>query len=97
MAVDFKTYYLGLDTEQRQAFAEKVGTSTGYCHQLAYGSKHVELGLADAIVAAAGGSITLDELPLTQRAKHQREVRGWDGKTERRSATRSPATNNKRA
>lgn len=73
--MDFKTYYQRLTAEAREEFAKKVGTSVGYCHQLAYGTKRVELGLADAIVATAGGEVGLDELPLTDRAKHQRIAR----------------------
>lgn len=83
--MDFKTYWQTLTPEARTALANKVGTSVGYCHQIAYGAKKIELGLALAIVAAAGQKLTLDDLPLTDRAKFQNEARQWDGKTERRA------------
>jgi hypothetical protein len=82
--MDFRTFYRQLPPDQREAFAAKVHTTAGYCHQIVYG-KRIELGLADAIVAVApsfGGHITLDELPLTDRAKAQdlvRKSQPWDG------------------
>lgn len=89
--VEFKTYYQGLSAEERESFAARVGTSTGYCHQLAYGAKRIELGLADAIVAASAGKLTLDDLPLTDRAKFQNTARQWDG-TDRRKAAKAKAS-----
>jgi hypothetical protein len=89
--MDFKTFYRGLTPAQRQTFAERVHTTPGYCHQLAYGKK-LELGLADAIVAVApdfGGSVALEELNLTDRAAAQHEVRkgapapAWNGEERR--------------
>lgn len=95
--MDFKTFYRQLTPEQRQAFAEKVHTTTGYCHQIAYG-KRLELGLADAMVAIApefGGALTLTDLNLTDRARVQDQVRRsggepaakapWDGHERRRA------------
>lgn len=87
--MDFKTYYLGLDPKARESFAERVGTTIAYCHQLAYGTKRIELGLADAIVAASVQKITLAELPLTEKAKFQSKAREWDGKSERRAKCRN--------
>jgi hypothetical protein len=81
--MDFKTYYLKLVPEEREKFAKKIGSSTGYCQQIAYGTKRLELGLADAIVAAAQPDITLADLPLTERAKFQNQARQWDGKERR--------------
>lgn len=75
--MDFRTFYRQLAPEQREAFAQKVHTTTGYCHQIACG-KRIELGLADAIVAVAptfGGAVTLAEMNLTDRARAQDEVR----------------------
>lgn len=94
--MDFKTFYRALQPAQREAFAQKVHTTPGYCHQIAYG-KAIELGLADSIVAVApefGGRITLADLKLTDRARAQDEVRRahpvanppWDGR-ERRHAS----------
>lgn len=73
--MDFKTYWQGLKAADRDAFAKNVGTSIGYCHQIAYGDKRVELGLADAIVAHSGGLLGLDDLPLTSRAVFQQRAR----------------------
>lgn len=76
--MDFKTFYRQLTPDQREAFAQKVHTTVGYCHQIACGTKRIELGLADAIVAVApgfGGVVTLEELELTERARAQDMVR----------------------
>jgi hypothetical protein len=75
--MDFKAFYQGLLPDRREAFAKAVGSTVGYCHQIAYGNKRIELGLADAIVAASSGALQLDDLPLTARAEHQRTVRGF--------------------
>lgn len=83
--MDFKTFYQGLPASEREAFAARVGTSVGYLHQIAYGAKNIELGLADAIVTASAKKLTYDDLPLTERAKFQRTARQWDGVTERRA------------
>lgn len=91
--MNFRTFYRQLTPEQREAFAQKVHTTVGYCHQIACG-KRIELGLADAIVAVAptfGPAVTLAEINLTDRARAQDEVRkssqpaAWNG-TERRAA-----------
>lgn len=74
--MSFKTYYLSLTVVERVRFAAQVGTTVGLCHQLIYtDTKRVELGLADAMVAVSGGRLTLDDIPLTDRAQYQREVR----------------------
>lgn len=80
--MDFRTFYRALTPEQRSDFAARVHTTTGYCHQITCG-KRIELGLADAIVAVApafGAAVSLEELPLTDRARAQHRVRsGVDG------------------
>lgn len=73
--MDFKTYWQGMKAPERDAFAKNIGTSVGYCHQIAYGEKRVELGLADAIVAHSDGHLTLMDLPLTERATFQHTSR----------------------
>ena len=75
LGMDFKTFYLGLPRPDREAFAAKIGSTVGYCHQLAYGKKQVELGMADVIVASSGGVIEIEALPLTERARFQRVAR----------------------
>lgn len=97
--MDFKTFYRQMAPEKRDEFAKRVGTTPGYCHQIAYG-KRLELGLADAMVAIApefGGSLSLDDLNLTDRARAQDKVRrsgpgqaansGWDGVDRRHAGT----------
>jgi hypothetical protein len=88
--MDFKTFYRGLDQQAREDFAKRVASTPGYCNQIAWGGKQIELGLADAIVAASRQVVTLDELPLTDKAKLQNKARQWDGK-ERRA--KSPSCN----
>lgn len=79
--MDFKTFYSSLSTQERADFAEKVGTTTGYCNQLVYGDKRLELGLADAMVAVSGGRLSLAELNLTDRAAFQERVRKEEAAT----------------
>lgn len=43
--------------------------------QIARGNKQIELGFADVIVAMAGGALTLEDLPLTERAEFQSKAR----------------------
>lgn len=75
VANNFKTYYQPLNPAERAALAKRMGTTVGYCHQIAFGDKNIELGLADVIVAASRGALTLDNLPLTERAQFQRKAR----------------------
>jgi len=72
--MDFKTFYQRLTIDKRQEFAAKVGTTVGYCHQIAHG-KRIELGLADTIVANSDGALTLASLNLTERAEFHRQAR----------------------
>lgn len=72
---DFKAFYQSLTPEGRSDFANKTGTTLGYLQQLAYGGKRIELGLADVLVAASGGLLSLDRLNLTPRAEFQRTAR----------------------
>lgn len=73
--MDFRTFYLGLDTHEREQFAKRCGTTRGYCNQVAYADKRIELGLADVFVAVSGGRLSLEGLPLTDRAHAQRAIR----------------------
>lgn len=72
---DFRTYFLGLTADEREAFADRVKASPGTLTQVAYGHRRVELGLADVICAQSGHVVTLDGLPLTEKAKQQRRLR----------------------
>lgn len=73
--MNFRAYFLGLDSAARAEFANKVGSTVGYLTQVAYGNKQIELGLADVLVAVSAGSLTLDDVPLTERAKVQHATR----------------------
>jgi hypothetical protein len=74
--MDFKTFWQAKNADDREKFATDAGTTPGYCHQIAFGNKHIELGMADAFVAVAAGVLSLDDLPLTERAQRQRVIRG---------------------
>jgi hypothetical protein len=73
VATGFKGFWQTLAPEARTKFAERIGTTPGYCHQIAFGNKRIELGLADVICRFSG--LTLDMLPLTDRAKFQHSAR----------------------
>lgn len=78
--MDFKTFWKDLAADAREEFAASVGTTVGYCHQIAYGNKRIELGLADAMVARSGGGLSLDSLPLTDKAVFQHRSRTHDSR-----------------
>ena len=70
----FKTHYLDLALNERESLAQQAGATRGTLTQVAYGRAEIELGLADCLVALCQG-ISLDDLPLTARAKKQRRIR----------------------
>lgn len=72
--MEFKTHYLALTVAQRDALAERAGTTRGTLNQVVYAGKQIELGLADCLVALCP-SVTLDDMPLTERAAQQRSIR----------------------
>ncbi|CAB4126103.1 hypothetical protein UFOVP73_28 [uncultured Caudovirales phage] len=77
--MDFKTFFFGMSTPERDAFAQSAGTSRGVLTQVAYGNKSIELGFADVICALSGQSVGLEVLPLTANAKRQLAIRrGWN-------------------
>lgn len=85
MSTAFKSFLFGLSVAQREAFAAEADSSRLYLQQVAYRNKEIELGLADAIVALAGrlgAQIALDDLPLTEKARHQRKVREGEVRTD---------------
>jgi hypothetical protein len=73
--MDFKTYFFGLSVQEREVFAGRVGSTRGTLTQVAYGNKEVDLGFADVICAQSRGEVSLDDLPLTDRARMQRKLR----------------------
>jgi hypothetical protein len=73
--MSFKTFFLEKSVAGRETFARKAETTVGYCNQICYGGKHVELGMADVFVALSDGRLTLGDIPLTDRAVRQRQIR----------------------
>ena len=74
--MDFKDFFLGeLSVAQRDAFAGEAHSTRGLLTQVAYRNKSVELGFADVLVALSQGKVSLDGIPLTNRAKQQRRIR----------------------
>ncbi len=71
----FRAFFREMPPLDRAEFAARAGSTVGYLDQVAYGNKQIELGLADVLVALSGGELTLDDVPLTDRAKRQRAVR----------------------
>jgi len=80
--MDFKTFYLSMPVDDREAFAASVGTSQGMLNQVAYGHKQIELGFADVLVAKGDG-FNLNGLPLTDRAKEQHRLRSTSTNTQK--------------
>lgn len=72
--MQFRKHYLDLTVAQRNELAASALTTRGTLNQIVYGDKRIELGLADCLVALCPG-VTLDDLPLTQRATAQRRTR----------------------
>lgn len=72
--MSFKTYWLSLSVAERETLAQQAGTTRGTLHQVAYAGKRIELGLADCLVALCP-SLTLTDMPLTDRARQQHQVR----------------------
>lgn len=72
--MSFKNRWLSLPVAERESVAQQAGTTRGTLHQVAYAGKRIELGLADCLVALIPG-LSLDEIPLTERAHQQSLVR----------------------
>lgn len=72
--MSFKNRWLSLSVAERESVAQQAMTTRGTLHQVAYTGKKIELGLADCLVALFPG-LTLDGLPLTDRARQQAVVR----------------------
>ncbi len=68
-------FVFSLAPDDRDAIAVAAGTTRAYLQQLAYANKRAELGLADCIVALSDGRVSLDDVPLTERAAEQRRTR----------------------
>jgi hypothetical protein len=73
--MSFRTFFLGLDSDQRSAYAARADSTVGYLTQVAYGNKQVDLGFADVLVRVSDGALALGDLPLTDRARQQHAIR----------------------
>ena len=73
--MEFKNYFFSLPRSEQEAFAQRAGTSHQMLAQIARGNKQIELGFADVIVAMSGGALTLEDIPLTERAEFQSKAR----------------------
>jgi len=77
--MDLKAFLAHLPAPLRKDFATRAECSYQTLVKVANGSKQVGLGFADVIVALSGGKVTLDELPLADRAKRQHAIRDEHG------------------
>lgn len=59
--MDIKTYWLSLKPRDREAFAERCGTTLGHLRNVAYGRLCGE-GLAIAIERESSGAVRCEEL-----------------------------------
>lgn len=72
---------MGLAPADRELYAIKAGTTVATLNQVAYGYKAVELGFADVLVAVAPrGKLSLDDIPLTERAQRQQAIRSAEAR-----------------
>ncbi|GHC72820.1 hypothetical protein GCM10007320_08960 [Pseudorhodoferax aquiterrae] len=69
-----KSRILAMTPAEKDALAASAGTTRGLLNQIIYGGKHIELGLADCFVALLPG-LRIDDMPLTERARRQANVR----------------------
>lgn len=74
--MSFKEHWLSIPVAERDVVARQAMTTKGTLHQVAYTDKRIELGLADCLVALFPG-LTLEDLPLTERARQQAVVRSF--------------------
>lgn len=73
--MSFRTYFLGLPADDRASYADRAGSTVGYLMQIAYGNKLVDLGFADVLVAVSDGALSLEDIPLSERAVSQHGIR----------------------
>lgn len=60
--MNFPDYFRSLTVEQRQALAEKLGTSIGHLRNVAYGFRTLSDQHALAVERESGGACSLAEL-----------------------------------
>lgn len=62
--MNLKTYLEPMSVDEKQAFAQKAGTSAAYLSQLASGHRKAGMRTASAIEAASDGVVTIrDQRP----------------------------------
>lgn len=71
----FAVLFYRLAPSEREALADKLGTSVAYLRHIAYRRKQISLGLADALVAALGNGLVVEDLPLAPDARRHHEIR----------------------
>lgn len=81
--MSFRKFFLAMKVPERCAYAEACGTQYSLLKSLAYDMKQVDLGLADVLVAVSRGQISLDDVPLSEKAKRHRALREMHGKRRR--------------
>lgn len=60
--MDLKTYLSTLTLKERDALADKCGTSAGHLRNVSYGYRSCGESLAIALERESGGSVTCEEL-----------------------------------
>jgi DNA-binding transcriptional regulator YdaS (Cro superfamily) len=60
--MDLKTFWLSMPVPERQAFAERCGTSFGFLRNVAYGQKTCGEKLAIAIERESAGRLRCEQL-----------------------------------
>lgn len=60
--MDLKTFLSTLTLKERDALAEKCGTSAGHLRNVSYGYRSCGESLAIALERESGGSVTCEEL-----------------------------------
>lgn len=78
--MSFKNFFLAMRVPERCAYAATCSTTYNYLKMVAYGGKTVDLGMADVLVAVAKGKISLDDIPLSDKAKRFRALREKHGR-----------------
>lgn len=58
----FKTYFFGLDAQERKDFAREVGTSVGHLTNFSYGYTVLKPAVCVAVERKSGGEVTRQEL-----------------------------------
>lgn len=75
----FASNYYALTPLEREEIAAILESSTGYLRHIAHGRKVIRLGFADALLKLmhvyGAKNLTLKDLPLSEDAKLQHDIR----------------------